>query len=149
MPFKTSETRRAWWKHYNATPERKMMHRVRDKKYRDALSPEAKERARLRTREWQVSNKARHKQLLRKGHLKQKYGLTLVEYDAFLVRQNGVCALCYSVDKRALSVDHDHKTGRVRALLCHKCNVLVGCLESRPRNLDIVTRAYKLIDGEL
>ncbi len=45
------------------------------------------------------------------------------EYDRLLAEQDGHCALCPSVPKtRRLDVDHDHPTGQIRGLLCHRCN---------------------------
>ena len=63
------------------------------------------------------------------------YGLTIAEYDALLASQRGVCAICGKPETKKygrtggsyrLAVDHDHETGRVRALLCHACNVAIG-----------------------
>lgn len=49
--------------------------------------------------------------------------LTVTEYDSLLKKQNGVCAICGKPPKKTrLAVDHDHKTGRVRGLLCFFCN---------------------------
>jgi len=70
--------------------------------------------------------------------LKRKYGITLEEYDRLFTAQGGVCALCKkpeSVRRRKrdegrerLAVDHCHDTGRVRGLLCFKCNTAIGAL---------------------
>jgi hypothetical protein len=50
-------------------------------------------------------------------------GITDDAYTALLEAQGGHCALCPATPKtRRLSVDHDHKTGAVRGLLCHRCN---------------------------
>lgn len=77
----------------------------------------------------------------RMRHL-SKYGISEEEYDTMLKKQGGVCALCriatgadsrtYSMRKnRRLCVDHDHQTGKIRGLLCSKCNFLLGlCSES-------------------
>jgi hypothetical protein len=69
----------------------------------------------------------------RAGHLRRKFGLTAEQYDAMVVAQNGVCAICHKPcqnkrSKGRLSVDHDHVTGKVRALLCHLCNFGVGAM---------------------
>jgi hypothetical protein len=65
-------------------------------------------------------------------HIRRVYGITLKEYDALLQEQDGVCAICKKVDDvldRKLSVDHDHKTGKVRGLLCTHCNTGIGQLK--------------------
>lgn len=50
-------------------------------------------------------------------------GVSDEQYERLLAAQDGHCALCPSVPKtRRLHVDHDHATGRVRGLLCHRCN---------------------------
>lgn len=59
--------------------------------------------------------------------LERLYGITLEERNAMAQRQGGMCALCGK--KRKLVVDHDHTTGRVRALLCVWCNAFVGIVE--------------------
>lgn len=55
------------------------------------------------------------------GSLKTTSGLTQFEYNALLLQQDGGCALCHSVHRR-LMVDHDHKSGEIRGLLCNRCN---------------------------
>jgi Recombination endonuclease VII len=59
------------------------------------------------------------------------YDLSVVEHRNLLVQQNGVCAICRE-SGRELVVDHDHKTGRVRALLCGHCNSAIGFLRESP-----------------
>ena len=64
-------------------------------------------------------------------HYKNKFGITLKEYRGMLKSQNKKCAICgngksANPNGRRLSVDHDHKTGRVRALLCGNCNAGLG-----------------------
>lgn len=50
-------------------------------------------------------------------------GVTDADYYRMLAGQDGRCALCPSTPKtRRFSVDHDHATGAVRGLLCHRCN---------------------------
>ena len=61
--------------------------------------------------------------------LKYRFGINLEQYNKTLKLQNGVCAICKCVDStgRRLAVDHDHKTGKIRGLLCNRCNVqLIG-----------------------
>ena len=61
---------------------------------------------------------------------KEKYGITPEEYLEMVAAQDGRCKICQNADK--LVVDHCHKTGRVRGLLCHGCNVALGFLRDDP-----------------
>jgi len=61
----------------------------------------------------------------------REYGLSVTAYNHLLAQQNGVCAICREPD-RELCVDHDHKTGRVRSLLCGGCNSAIGFLRESP-----------------
>ena len=82
----------------------------------------------------------------RKSHLKRNYGLTLEAFEALLVAQGGGCAICGKPD--ADNVDHDHRTGRVRGILCFNCNIAVGQLEdTAERALAVAT--YLDRDDEL
>lgn len=63
--------------------------------------------------------------------LKKRYGITIDDYDQMVEDQNGICAICGKLNKhgRRLCVDHDHKTGRVRGLLCDRCNLLLATFD--------------------
>lgn len=68
------------------------------------------------------------------SRLKRIYGITLEEYNNFFKRQKGCCAICgkhQSVLKSALCVDHNHKTGKIRGLICRTCNFGLGYLENQ------------------
>jgi hypothetical protein len=65
----------------------------------------------------------------RRSFLKNKYGISLEEYDAMLARQGGRCATCKRRPVGRLCVDHCHVTGKVRGLLCRKCNIGIGHLD--------------------
>lgn len=57
------------------------------------------------------------------GKRAKALGITAEEYDLRLAAQGGGCAICGATPKtRRLHVDHDHKTGAVRGLLCLRCN---------------------------
>jgi hypothetical protein len=69
----------------------------------------------------------------RSNTLKCLFGITLEDYNKMLEAQNGVCAICGKEETHknqygvvSLSVDHDHQTGKVRGLLCSKCNKMLG-----------------------
>ena len=65
----------------------------------------------------------------RNYHLRRPYGITEEHYDRMLAEQGGLCAICR--DRPAEHVDHDHKTGRVRGLLCFNCNQALGNFTDR------------------
>lgn len=75
-------------------------------------------------------------------NLQKDYGISLAQYEILLQSQQSVCYICLrpSSNGKSLSVDHDHKTGRVRNLLCHRCNTALGMLDE---NID---RMKKMID---
>lgn len=68
----------------------------------------------------------------REYNLKKKYGLTTSDYERMVDAQGGACALCEVVPEDRLVVDHCHQTGRVRALLCGRCNSGIGFLRDDP-----------------
>lgn len=58
------------------------------------------------------------------------YGLALGEFDRLFAEQGGICAICGSPGgKRGIGVDHDHESGKIRALLCGPCNIGIGMLK--------------------
>lgn len=59
----------------------------------------------------------------------RSYGLTPEDYQAMLERQGGLCAICFHTNgRKILSIDHDHRNGDVRGLLCDQCNWALGLL---------------------
>ena len=112
----------------------------RNAKLRGGLFHECKECIRKRNRAW---------------HLKRTYGISQQEYDALYLAQRGCCAICDSngrlvvcggrwkgskrTNASGLFVDHDHKTGQVRGLLCHNCNAGIGHFFDNP---DLLNAAF-------
>ena len=79
-------------------------------------------------REYQKANPERVKRQQKDSTLRRKYGISLDEYKRMCIAQDGKCAICPS-KSGILNVDHDHKTGKVRKLLCNRCNRVLGILE--------------------
>lgn len=90
-----------------------------------------KETAKAATLRWRKNNPEAYRRYVRNSAFKQKYGITLEERDAMLEAQDGRCAICGTDQpgKRGFFVDHNHATGKVRALLCHRCNSGLGYLQ--------------------
>lgn len=64
------------------------------------------------------------------------------EYAALLAEQGDGCAICYRQNrsndrKDRLAVDHDHRTGTIRGLLCHRCNTALGLFNDSPNTLAV------------
>jgi|ERR1700676_3411860 len=96
-------------------------------------------------KDWYLKNPEKIKLKGRKRTLKQ-YGLTLEQYDAMLQNQGGVCAVCgLTRGTRRMAVDHDHKTNKVRGLLCQFCNTALGkFLDS----VEILKRAISYLEKQ-
>jgi recombination endonuclease VII len=73
-------------------------------------------------------------------YAKKKYGLTVDSFNALVASQKGACAICQKqmTATRDQHVDHDHKTGKIRGVLCASCNHLLGNARDR---VDVLERA--------
>jgi len=72
----------------------------------------------------------------KEGALKRAYNLTLKQHKQMYVDQNGCCKICKRpVPYDKIGVDHSHKTGKIRGLLCWHCNMFLGHLEKNLENL--------------
>lgn len=76
-----------------------------------------------------LKRKPRTETQIKRDNLRKLYGISLEQFNIMLESQNSKCAICFR-DFTAIttkpSVDHDHKTGRVRGLLCSHCNRGIG-----------------------
>jgi len=89
--------------------------------------------------EWYRKNKDWRKLKDRRVWLKKNYGITPAQYDEMFKAQEGCCAICGTLggdtQYTRLVVDHSHETKKVRALLCRKCNLMVGYANDKPEIL--------------
>lgn len=86
-------------------------------------------------------NKLRPRQ---RNHI--NYDITLEYYNSLLIAQNFCCAICNIPEtllKKKLSIDHCHKSGKVRGLLCHSCNVALGHFRD---NKDFLVNAIEYLN---
>lgn len=150
MPYKDPEVRRAYHREYNKRYWPKYYQKLkRDTDHLERCRINANERReRLkndpsfieerRASEARRYQKHRSKRLrvARDVALKRKYGISLSEYESMAESQNGRCAICDSLpDKKGLAVDHCHDSGRVRGLLCNKCNAALGFFRDDPERV--------------
>src|SRR5215204_4121210 len=78
-------------------------------------------------------NTPENKRRIHAIQIKNRYGVTVEEYETLLKLQSGKCAICEDTDNDNLCVDHNHTTNQVRGLLCRKCNNAIGLTKE---NLD-------------
>lgn len=112
--FRASEKGKAWSYAYHRKPH------VRAKKLLASRLPGNKER-------------------IRACEYKKDFGISIEDYEDMLISQKGNCAICGLKEKSGcrLSVDHDHKTKKVRGLLCGNCNRGIGLFKDDPFMLDL------------
>lgn len=82
---------------------------------------------------WKSDNPDKVRESRRRSQIKCRYGLTPEQYDQMVEEVGGKCPVClrapdYAGQPRRLAVDHDHQTGRIRGLLCWRCNGAVGII---------------------
>jgi hypothetical protein len=107
-------------------------------------------------------NREEHTQKNRDWNLRRRHGITLDQYNSMRASQNYRCAVCglhendlprppgkrttdgIQVSMAALAVDHCHVSGKIRKLLCHKCNQGLGCFKDDP---EILAAAIRYLAG--
>jgi len=121
MAFKDINRLKEYEKAYRKSDKRKAYMREYNKKYRETHNNGREDYM----RNWRNKNK----NYLREKWLMQNYNITIADYNRMFAEQNGECKICRrhqsQLDKK-LFVDHDHKTGKVRGLLCCSCNLVIG-----------------------
>ncbi|MFB7440255.1 endonuclease VII domain-containing protein [Streptomyces mirabilis] len=124
-------------------------HKSHDGKHGPVLKSLCKACHAAQVREWYSRNTERAITNKRRLQIKQAYGLTPEQYDAMVEAQSGLCAICGRPERAKrdgkvmrMPVDHCHKTGRVRALLCHACNRAIGLLGE---DIDLMRNAIEYL----
>lgn len=78
-----------------------------------------------------------------KSRIKYRYGISFEEFESLKLKQRNKCAICKKKEyEKELNIDHDHQTGKVRGLLCTKCNTGLGLLCDNPT---IIMEALKYL----
>ena len=96
---------------------------------------------RLKKSTWRKNNPNKVENQNRRDNLKT-YGLSIEDWNVLFSKQKGLCAICNQPETvllkgkiKRLAVDHCHTTGKVRALLCAKCNKAIGLMKDQPELL--------------
>lgn len=133
--------------------------KYRENKREWAKTPDQRRKRTEYMQKWREKNRERHNELARQSHQRNKYkhigkarkynllrnyGITEQDYERMLIDQDGVCKICgypphghgKNPESKKLHVDHDHKTGEVRGLLCSRCNGALGWYEKQKENIE-------------
>jgi hypothetical protein len=95
--------------------------------------------------QWQKDNPEKVKRIKRGVKLKEKYNLSIIEYEELLNKQGGSCAICNSLPiRRNLDIDHDHITGKIRGILCESCNKAIGMFKD---DIELLNKAINYLKG--
>lgn len=96
------------------------------------------------------------KEYRRNHHIERKYGLRPEEFDVYWTACRGKCFICEKQMKwptstqgqslDVVTVDHNHKTGKVRGLLCGRCNRTLGFFND---DIDLLQKAINYLKGTL
>ena len=94
-------------------------------------------------KQWAKRNPDKYREKNRRRNLSQ-FGITTEDYAELLNSQGDVCAICRKTCKtgRRLAVDHNHKTGKVRGLLCNNCNQGLGKFKD---SKELIMQAYEYL----
>ena len=156
MPYRDPEKQKEYYAAYAQGNKHK---RNAAKRKRRALSPgRVREAARVAVRAYRDKYPDRHKAANRRsyvknrklypeknraGTLRYRYDLTLEQHRMMYLAQNGCCAICgKSVPYDKMATDHDHNTGRVRGLLCNRCNIRIGIFDEH----DLLEKALNYLE---
>lgn len=98
-------------------------------------------------RAWRSRETTNWKERAKKGHLKQRFGLTIESFNILLESQNFKCAICsceldIENNSRDVCIDHSHITSRIRGILCRKCNSGLGAFKD---SLSVIEKAMQYI----
>ena len=129
---------------------------LKHKETKDKLSSWCRKCQNINTEKWRDDNRDYWKKWQKENpkkwknnQLKNSHGISLKEYNNLLEKQNYVCWICQQPETckqfgniQSLSVDHDHRTGKIRGLLCHHCNRGLGCFKD---DIKLLERSVKYL----
>ena len=134
--MKTAEEKKQYRK------EQYLKNKDKEKASREIYYSKNKELILARNKKYNKENPDKRKSAI----LKYEYGITLDQYNEMFKEQEGKCAICQRHQNkltRTLCVDHDHKTNKVRALLCLTCNTDVSVVENRLEEMTNYLNKYR------
>jgi hypothetical protein len=119
--------------------------RISTKLYQDRYPERYRESCRKAGLKWWKKQLSKNPAYRHNTHLKENYGISREDYDRMFSEQKGLCAICKNPPDgdKPLNVDHCHSTGKVRKLLCTKCNFGLGYFRDNISFLDAAAEYLK------
>lgn len=90
-----------------------------------------------------------HRRRVKSYAVQKNFGININDFDEMMKKQNGLCAICGMKEPilgRSLAIDHCHESGKVRGLLCSKCNRGLGLLQDSEY---VLQNAISYLRGEI
>jgi len=135
--------------------QRYLAHKVWQQRNREDQNEKARRRFAKRTEEQRLRTNAarrdwvrRNPQWSRNKHLKETYGLTLEQWEALFTAQGRCCAFCKATEpkhKYGWATDHCHKLNKVRWILCHDCNLILGRCKENMDHLRMIISGFEAL----
>ena len=131
----------------------KQRHKEYVREYQKKWRAEHKEELQAYTKNYYQIHKKEHKEYMKEYHrpywLKSEYNLTPEQYADMLTKQNNRCAICGEPldlqNPHRVHIDHDHNTGKVRGILCNKCNMAIGLFRHNPEYTNNATKYLEVV----
>ena len=143
-------------RHLSQTELKRIRYNAYSRSWGKQVSPEARQlkndkaRGPARERYYRVRQDPQMRKVYALRHRLKRYELDEQGYYALYEKQGGLCAICLQPERQLykgkpveLSIDHDHKTGKVRGLLCSACNSVIGFVEDDPSRLQAAVEYLK------
>ena len=103
------------------------------------------EKGKIYKRKYEIANRERYMQMNRNNNYLRKYGITLAYKIELIKKQGGNCLICTKkIDETSGHVDHNHKTGEIRGILCGTCNAGLGMFQD---DIQLLQNAIDYLKG--
>jgi hypothetical protein len=146
---KNEETSERYYSNPDVMERKKALEKVKYHLHQDEKIAYAKKYLSANKERVNARKRVTYRKQGRNQWLKKNYGITSEEYEKILAKQNGRCAICETDIPNGLhkiwNVDHDHKSGKVRGLLCWNCNSAIGLLKDDDKVIENALRYVRLL----
>jgi len=152
-PEPAKRQRREYWEQNRSRliPKERERHQ-RNKETRNAGKRRHYQENRARINAYDRARNPLRREAVRNRRLQKSYGISLDDYNRMVAEQNNQCAICggaprgYGKNDNVLHVDHCHKTGKVRGLLCSNCNLVLGGIND---SIDLLRNAITYLEQHI